>query len=211
MVTEASQLYRPDIELKAKAQQNYISTFLDIVSSRLPIPIDLRALKVYEQTDFQISLGTEPAKGEDQINLPASLKFLVAQAFRGFPVDDQTYEPKLRVARLAFLYNRAAIHVEPTIDTPKREGKEELFITFPDRSRAVSSRIEFNIDPRGDYIIESGNPNGRSEWIYSSIRHPRPYQGKRHQLTPEAINDFIDLVRTINERPHSNLTLHKIR
>lgn len=216
MVTEVSRRAIQDQEVSAEgkrkliAQQRYKRTFFRLASDRLSIPIGLRALKKYEDADFQLLLYSEPAKGENSMNLPASLKFLVAQVFRGFPVDDQTYEPKLRVSRLAFLYNRAAIHVEPTIETPKREGREDLFITFPDRTRAVSSRIEFNIDPGGDYIVESGNPNGRSEWIHSSTRPPRPYKARRYQLTPENIGDFADLARTISASPHSNLTLHKV-
>ena len=209
MVTEALQPQRPDIELKTKAQRTYRGTFSRFASERLPNRVDSRRLKGYEGTDFQLSLGLESAKGEDPINLPASLQFLIAQVFRGFPVDDKTFEPKLRVAGVLFFHNRVAIDVEPTIETPKREGIESLFITFPDGTKAISSRVMFYIDG-GSYVVNFGKPNGRSEWIFSDARPPRPYAGERHELTPEHINDLTSLARTISARPHSNLTLHRV-
>lgn len=211
MPAEAPKPHSPDVATEInEAQQGYIGAFLEIASLRLQMPVENLIIERLEEGGNQVSLRLEADKDEDPINLPENLQALIAQCFRGFPINNETFQPELRVTAVSFLRNRAAIDVEPTIETPKREGKEKLFITFPDRSRAVSSRLIFNIHPSGDYIVEFGNPNGRSEWIFSSTRPPRPYQGKRHQLTPDAINDLTALAHAVNARPHSDLRIHKI-
>jgi len=194
---------------RREAQQGYTGAFLEIVASRLPIPNDLPALKGYEQTGFQTTLRVEIYEGDDPIELPKSLQAVVAGSFKGFPIDEKTGQPALRVKGILFLHNRVAIDVEPTIETPKREGKEKQFITYPDYSRAVHNRIGIFID-KGDYIVGLGNPTGRSEWMTRGDTII-PFAGERGQITTEAINELTTLVSEMSARPHSDLILHNTR
>lgn len=209
MTAEISQARWTDAvtEQGIKAQQDYTRTFLDIVSARSLSRANYLSIKQKEELGYQTTLRAEIHEGDDQIDLPESLHAVIAQAFRGFPIDNETYLPQLRVNGVLFLYNRVAIDVEPTVETPRREGRERQFITFPDYSRAVSRRIGFFID-KGDYTIGFGNPNGPSEWM-TSHGSLIPFKGEKVQLAPEVINDLTTLANKVNERPHSDLIIHK--
>lgn len=203
---------RSEVEAQeiVQAQEAYSQAFRDAVATRIPLQINSRAIvESMQNADFQVSLQVDIDANEPQIELPEHIQAVVDSAFKGFTVNRRTQHPLVRVKSIAFLPNGAAIDVEPTILTPKREGLEGRFIGFPDGTKAVYERLNFNIIKGRDYVVGHGNPDGQSMWVTQQRVALFPLNGERNQLTPDAIRDLASLVSVVNEMPHSDFRTHR--
>lgn len=185
----------------------YQKAFLEAAASRIPILGSPEIILGMESEGYQASLRLEAGEGKS-IALPKRIQAIIDRAFAGFPRDELTGRSAIRVERVALYSNRAAIDVSPTIPTPEREGIEAEFIEYPDHGRAVGRRVGFYIN-QGDYIISLGEPGRGSYWIWSATNSPVPLRGIRDQLAPRTIQDFAELVTTVNRSPHSDFTIHR--
>jgi len=199
----------PEISIES-AQADYNETFNNIVAKRTGTGDGGSIISRLGKAGYVPILSDEiHPQDVQQIELPDHLKNVVKDAFRGFPNDEKTNQPAVRVKSVSFYQNRAAIDIEPTIPTPPREGIETEFICYPDKSRTVFNSLRFFI-AEAQYIIGLGNPNGQSTWVFSTSYPPRPDNGERKQLTGPIIKDLAYLMSKVQDRKHSNLEIHKI-